>query len=494
MQEELNQFERNDVWELVPRPTGQSVIGTKWVYKNKADEQGNITKNKARLVAQGYNQEEGIDYEETFAPVARLEAIRILLSFACHHNFKLYQMDVKSAFLNGFIKENVYVEQPPLFVHEKYPDHVFKLKKALYGLKQAPRAWYERLRSYLINSGFQIGKVDQTLFIKHSRKDILVIQIYVDDIIFGSTNDKLCKEFASIMTKEFEMSHMGELSYFLGLQIKQLSNGIFINQEKYCENLIKRFGLQNTSGKPTPMSTTTHLEKDESGKNVDQKLYRSMIGSLLYLTASCPDIMMSVCLCARFQADPKESHIRAVKRIIRYLNNTKDFGLFYPKECPFELVSYSDADFGGSRTDRKSTSGTCHFIGKSLVSWFSKKQNCVSLSTCEAEYISAALACTQVLYMQQTLQDFDIHLSNSIIYCDNTSAINLSKNPVNHSRTKPIDIRHHFLRDNIDKGNICLEYVHTDNQLADIFTKPLLESNFIRLRRELGLISRKNLD
>jgi len=287
---------------------------------------------------------------------------------------------------------------------------------------------------------------------------------------------------------------MGELSYFLGLQIKQPSNGIFINQEKYCENLIKRFGLQNTSGKPTPMSTTTHLEKDENGKSVDQKLYRSMIGSLLYLTASRPDIMMSVCLCARFQADPKESHLRAVKRIIRYLNNTKDFGLFYPKECPFELVSYSDADFGGSRTDRKSTSGTCHFIGKSLVSWFSKKQNCVSLSTCEAEYISAALACTQVLYMQQTLQDFDIHLSNSIIYCDNTSAINLSKNPVNHSRTKHIDIRHHFLRDNIEKGNICLEYVHTDNQLADIFTKPLLESNFIRLRRELGLISRKNLD
>ena len=183
-----------------------------------------------------------------------------------------------------------------------------------------------------------------------------------------------------------------------------------------------------------------------------------------------------------------------MKRIIRYLNNTKDFGLFYPSECPFELVSYSDADFGGSRTDRKSTSGTRHFIGKSLVSWFSKKQNCVSLSTCEAEYISTALACTQVLYMQQTLQDFDIHLSNSIIYCDNTSAINLSKNPVNHSRTKHIDIRHHFLRDNVEKGNICLEYVQTDNQLADIFTKPLLESSFIRLRRELGLISRKELD
>jgi len=185
--------------------------------------------------------------------------------------------------------------------------------------------------------------------------------------------------------------------------------------------------MENTSVKPTPMSTTIHLDRDENGKNVDQKLYRSMIGSLLYLTASRPDIMMSVCLCARFQANSKESHLWAVKRILRYLNKTRDYGLFCPNECPFELVSYSDADFGGCRTYWKSTSGTCHFIGRSLVSWFSKKQNCVLLSTCEAEYISAALACAQVLYMQQTLQDLGIVLNKSTIYCYNTSAINLSK-------------------------------------------------------------------
>ena len=194
---------------------------------------------------------------------------------------------------------------------------------------------------------------------------------------------------------------------------------------------------------------------------------------------------MSVCLCERFQSDPKDSHLRAVKRIMRYLNQTKDFGLFYPKECSFELVSFSDASFGGSRTDRKSTSGTCHFIGKSLISRFSKKQNCVSLSTCEAEYISAAFASTQVIYMQQTLKDFNINLTNSTIYCDNTSTINLSKNPVNHSRTKHIDIRYHFLRDNIEKGIINLEHISTENQIADIFTKPLLGNSFIKLRREL---------
>ena len=195
MQEELNQFERNEVWELVPGPTDQTVIGTKWVYKNKADELGNITRNKARLVAQGYNQEEGIDYEETFAPVARLEAIRILLAYVCFNNFKIYQMDVKSVFLNSYINENFYVEQPSLFIHEKYPDDVYKLKKALYGLKQAPCAWYERLKSYLINSGFEIGKIDQTLFIKHSKNHILIVQIYFDDIIFDSTNNELGENF-----------------------------------------------------------------------------------------------------------------------------------------------------------------------------------------------------------------------------------------------------------------------------------------------------------
>ena len=225
------------------------------VYENKMNEQGEVVRNKARLVAQGYCQEEGIDFDETFAPVARLEAIRILLAFANHNNFKLFQMDVKSAFLNGFVKEEVYVEQPPLFENEKLPNHVYKLKKALYGLKQAPRAWYDRLRSYLLQSNFEIGKVDNTLFIKRNKNDIQLVQVYVDDIIFGSTNFEMNKEFSEIMTKEFEMSHMGELNFFLGLQIKQLDNGIFISQEKYAKDLISKFGLTTASGKPTPMAT-----------------------------------------------------------------------------------------------------------------------------------------------------------------------------------------------------------------------------------------------
>ncbi|KAM6587307.1 hypothetical protein CsatA_009912 [Cannabis sativa] len=487
MQEEINQFIRNNVWELVPRPSHQSVIGTKWVYRNKVDEHGVIVRNKARLVAQCYNQEEGIDYEETFAPVARLESIRMLLAFACHKNFILYQMDVKSAFLNGYIMEEVYVSQPPGFQNHKYPNHVYKLKKALYGLKQAPRAWYERLSTFLISNGFSMGKADNTLFIKRKSKDIIIVQIYVDDIIFGATNDALCEEFSKCMHSEFEMSMMGELNFFLGLQIKQQKDGIFIGQTKYIKDLLQKFDLANAKSMNTPMSTSIKMDKDESGKNVDITKYRGMIGSLLYLTASRPDILFSVGLCARYQSCPKESHLSAVKRIFRYLIGTMNLGLWYPKNSNFEIVSYSDADFAGCKTDRKSTSGTCHFLGNSLVSWFSKKQNSVALSTTEAEYIAAGSCCAQILWMKQTLKDFDIDFECTPIKCDNTSAINLSKNPILHSRAKHIDIRHHFLRDHIQRGDIMLDFVSTEFQLADIFTKPLSDERFSFIRRELGM-------
>ncbi|GMI75421.1 hypothetical protein HRI_001211400 [Hibiscus trionum] len=489
MQEELNQFERSNVWTLVNRPSNQSTIGTKWVFRNKLDESGNIVRNKARLVAQGYTQEEGIDFDETYAPVARMEAIRMLLAYACYHNFKLFQMDVKSAFLNGFINEEVYVEQPPGFEDSKFPNHVFKLTKALYGLKQAPRAWYERLSNFLIEKGFEKGKVDTTLFIKMYKNDILVVQIYVDDIIFGSTNECHCQEFAKLMQGEFEMSMMGELSFFLGLQIKQMKDGTFINQAKYIKDMLNKFGLENTKPQATPMSSSTKLDKDEGGKCVDSKLYRSMIGSLLYLTASRPDILFSVCLCARFQASPRESHLIAVKRIFRYLRDTPCLGLWYPRVSTFNLHAYSDADYGGCKIDRKSTSGTCQFLGSMLISWFSKKQNSVALSTTEAEYISLGSCCAQVLWMKQQLLDYGVKIETIPLKCDNTSAICLTKNPIQHSRTKHIEIRHHFIRDHVLKKDVAIEYVDTLNQLADIFTKPLDKERFWSLRRELGLTS-----
>ena len=488
MQEELNQFERNQVWELVPRPSGKHIIGTRWVFKNKLDENGLIVRNKARLVAQGYNQEEGIDFEETFAPVARLEAIRLLLAYACSLNFQLFQMDVKSAFLNGYINEEVYVKQPPGFEDFKHPTHVFKLRKALYGLKQAPRAWYDRLSNFLCEKGFEKGKVDKTLFIKKIKSNTLLVQVYVDDIIFGSTNKEMCEEFSLMMQGEFEMSMMGKMNYFLGLQIKQLEDGIFINQSKYCKELLKKFDMDNCKAMNTPMGSGTYVDQDESGTPIDITKYRGMIGSLLYLTASRPDIMFSVCLCARFQANPKESHLMAVKRIMKYLKGTTNVGLWYPKGSICTLIGYSDADYAGCKTDRKSTSGTCHIIGNALVSRACKKQACVALSTAEAEYIAAGSCCAQILWLKQQLRDYGLDLGCIPLRCDNTSAINITKNPVMHSRTKHIDIRHHFLRDHVLKGDVEVTFVDTHNQLADIFTKPLAREPFFKIRRELGVL------
>jgi hypothetical protein len=447
MQEVLNNFTWNKVWSLVERPK-QNVIGTKWVFRNKQDEHGMVTRNKARLVAQGFTQIEGLDFGETYAPIA------ILLAFATHHDFKLYQIDVKSAFLNGLISELVYVEQPPGFEDSKFPNHIYKLHKALYGLKQVPRAWYECLKYFLLRKSFEIGKANPTLFTRKVDKDIFVCQIYVDDIIFGSTNQSWCEDFSRIMTKRFEMSMMGELTSFLGFQIKQLKEGTFICQTKYTKDMLKKFDMENAKPIKTPMPTNGHLDLNGDGKAVDQKVYHSMIGSLLYLCASRPHIMLSVCMCARFQANPKECHLMAVKRILRYLVYTRYLGLWYPKGSTFNLLGYSDSDYAGCKVDRKSTSGTCQFLGRTLVSWSSKKQNSVALSTAEAEYVAACASCAQLLWMRFTLSDFGCKFIKIPLLCDNESAIKLANNPVNHSRTKHIDIRHHFLRDHETKGDI----------------------------------------
>lgn len=489
MQEELVEFQRNEVWTLVPKPKNKTIIGTKWVYRNKFDEAGTITRNKARLVAQGYRQEEGIDYDETFAPVARLEAIRIFLAYAAYKNFKVYQMDVKSAFLNGKLNEEVYVKQPPGFEDAKHPEYVYKLEKALYGLKQAPRAWYDTLSTYLGESGYTRGTIDNTLFIKRSKKDVILVQLYVDDIIFGSTNEKLCKEFSKIMSEKYKMSMMGELTYFLGLQVKQSKEGIFISQGKYVKDLLKKFNFDQCSSMKTPMAAPIKLDADLNGKAVELSAYRGMIGSLLYLTASRPDIMFSTCMCARYQASPKESHLAAVKRIFRYLKGTPNLGLWYPKDSGFDLIGYSDSDFAGCKIDRKSTTGGCQLLGGKLVSWTSKKQNTVSTSTAEAEYVAAGSCCAQVLWMKNQLHDYGTDFRQIPIYCDNTSAIAISNNPCLHSRTKHIDLRYHFIRDHVMKEDVELHFIPTEYQLADLFTKPLDEARFNFLISELGMLN-----
>ncbi|GKB58998.1 putative ribonuclease H-like domain-containing protein [Tanacetum coccineum] len=388
MQEELLQFKLQKVWVLVDLPYGKKVIGTKWVFRNKRDERSIVVKNKARLVAQGFRQEEGIDYDEVFAPVARIEAIRLFLAFASYMGFTVYQMDVKSAFLYGTIEEEVYVHQPPGFVDPAHPNKVYKVIKALYGLHQAPRAWYETLSSFLMENGFKRGTIDKTLFIKRKKSDIMLVQVYVDDIIFGST-------------KRTATTHI-------------------------------------ESNKP--------LVKDEDGVDVDVHVYR-------------------------FQVTPKASHLNAVKRIFRYLKHQPKLGLWYPRDSPFELEAYSDSDYGGASLDRKSTIGGCQFLRRRLISWQCKKKTIMANSTTEVEYVVAANCCGKVLWIQNQMIDYGFNFMNTKIHIDNESTISVIKNTVDHSRTKHIKIRFHFIRDCYKKRLIEVIKIHTDHNVADLLTK-----------------------
>ncbi|GJT96632.1 putative ribonuclease H-like domain-containing protein [Tanacetum coccineum] len=324
-------------------------IGTKWVFRNKRDERSIVVKNKERLVAQAFRQEEGIYYDEVFAHVARIEAIRLFLAFASYMGFTVYQMDVKSVFLYGTIEEEVYVHQPPGFVDHAHPNKVYKAIKALYGLHQAPRAWYETLSSFLMENGFRRGTIDKTLFIKKKKSDIMLVQVYVDDIIFGSTKKSMCTEFEDCTDKRFQMSSMGELTFFLGLQVKTAT---------------------------TPIESNKPLVKDEDGVDVDVHVYRSMIGSLMYLTASRPDIMFAVCTYARFQVTPKASHLNAVKRIFTYLKHQPKLGLWYPKDSPFELEAlHADSDYGGANLKQKTTRVAKYVVAATVVGKYYWIQN-----------------------------------------------------------------------------------------------------------------------
>ncbi|GJT27785.1 retrovirus-related pol polyprotein from transposon TNT 1-94 [Tanacetum coccineum] len=415
MQEEIHEFERLQVLELVPCLDKVLLIKLKWIYKVKTNEFGRVLKNKARLVAQGFRKEEGIDFKESYAPVARIEAIRIFIANAAHKNMTIYQIDVKTAFLNGKLKEEVYVSQPEGFVDQDNPSHVYKLKKDLYGLKQAPRAWYDMLSSFLISQHFSKGAVDLTLFIRQAANDLLLVQIYVDDIIFASTNTTMCNEFANQMTTRIKMSMMGQMSFFLGLQISQSPRGIFINQSKYASEIVKKYGLLTIDSVDTPLVEKSKLDEDLQGKQVDDILYRGMIGSLMYLTSSRPDLIYAVCLCARYQAKPTEKHLQEVKWIFRYLNGTINMGLWYSKDTGISLTAYADADHAGCQDTRRSTSGS--------------------------------------------------------------------------AQAKHIDVRYHFIKEQVENGVVELYFVRTEYQLADIFTKPLPRERFNFLIEKLCMRS-----
>ncbi|CAH9095067.1 unnamed protein product [Cuscuta epithymum] len=405
MKEEINAIEKNKTWELVNLPKEKNVIGLKWVYRTKYNSDGSISKHKARLVAKGYVQQEGVDYEETFSPVARFETVRIVLALAAQWKLPVYQLDVKSAFLNGDLLEEVFVHQPPGFVKKGEEEKVYKLKKALYGLKQAPRAWYSKIDTFFCTSGFQKSDNEPTLYVKKEGMEFLVVCLYVDDIILFSSSQSMLTSFKDSMTNQFEMTDLGMLQYFLGLEVKQGKEGTFLCQKRYALNLLKRFHMEACETIATPMNASEKLQKNDGTEEADVTLYRSMVGGLNYLTHSRPDLAYCVSIVSRYMQRLTKQHLGAARRILRYVAGTLEFGIWYSSVKDFKLRGYSDSDWAGCVDDRKSMSGSVFDLGSGAVTWSSKKQETIALYSSEAEYVAAGSAAKQALWISKLLTD-----------------------------------------------------------------------------------------
>ncbi|KAL5816417.1 hypothetical protein ACOSQ3_024795 [Xanthoceras sorbifolium] len=488
MDEEIQSIEKNKTWELTNLPKGRKTIGVKWVFKTKRNAKGEVQRYKARLVAKGYKQKEGVDYGEVFAPVARQETIRLLISLAAQRSWKIYQLDVKSAFLNGFLEEEIYVEQPPGYVKKGREDKVYRLKKALYGLKQAPRVWNMRIDDYFQKNGFDKCPYEHALYLKKETDgSMLYACLYVDDLIFTGNNPAMFEDFKQRMVKEFEMTDIGLMAHFLGIEVVQSEKGIFISQSIYAKEILKRFSMEKCNPVTTPVETGLELRKNEKG-DVDPTYFKSLVGSLRYLTCTRPDILYGVGLVSRYMETPDQSHLNAAKRILRYIKGTINDGMLYTKCEDCRFTGYSDSDWGRDLDERKSTTGFTFFMGDTVFTWSSKKQAIVTLSSCEAEYVAACSAVCHGIWIRNVLEYLGFPQVNPTeVYIDNRSAIALAKNPVFHERSKHIDTRYHFIREHVKNKEVELVSCRTYDQVADIFTKPLKHDVFSRLKSMLGM-------
>nr|GEU68375.1 copia-type polyprotein [Tanacetum cinerariifolium] len=456
---------KNKTWELISLPEGCKAIGTKWIFKTKLNEKGEIEKHKARLVVKGYSQQYGIDYREVFVPVACLDTIRAILATAAQRKWEVFQLDVKSVFLQGNLEERVFVQQPVGFEVKGAEEKVYKLNKALYGLKQAPRAWYSRIESYFVKEGFKRCSSEHTLFIKEKEGGtLLIVSLYVDDLIYTGNNKRTCEEFKSSMMTEFDMSDLGKMRHFLGMEVLQNDKGIFICQRQYAKEVLGQFSMENSNPVGNLKVPGTRISCDKEGTKVDSTRFKQLVRRLMYLTATRPDITYGVSLISRHMESPTENHWCAAKRILRYVQGTTELGILYNRGKNSTLVAYSDSDFAGDLDDRRSTSGSVFLLAVGAISWSSKKQPVVTLSTTEAEYIAAAACACQCLWLKRILAAIGHQKGgSSIIQCDNSSPIQLSTHLVFHRRSKNIDI-------------------------VDVMTKPLKKEQFVKLRKSMGLV------
>ncbi|XP_078160139.1 uncharacterized protein LOC144555617 [Carex rostrata] len=489
IKDELQALEKNDTWDVVCLPKGKKPVGCKWVYKIKYNSDGTVERYKARLVAKGFTQTYGIDYQETFAPVAKMNTVRILLSVATNLGWNLFQMDVKNAFLQGILEEEVYMTLPPGHKNISNPSMVCKLKKAIYGLKQSPRAWYAKLSFSLLKNNFIKSTADSSLFVKQSQNYIIIILVYVDDIIITGNNDEEINKVKLYLKNEFDIKDLGKLSYFLGIEIAHSSKGLFLSQRKYILDLLKETGKLGAKPVGTPMETNVKLGTESGELLLDIGQYQRLVGKLIYLTVTRPDITFAVSVISQFMHAPRTSHLSAIERILRYLKGTPGQGIWMRKNNTNDVVGFSDADWAGS-CDRKSTTGFCTFVGGNLVTWKSKKQNVVARSSAEAEYRAMASTASELIWIKQLLSDMKIENAGAMkMFCDNQAARHIASNPVFHERIKHIEVDCHFVREKVQSGEIETPFVKSKEQLADIFTKALDKASHQNILGKLGLIN-----
>jgi len=483
MCEEIQALHANRTWTLVSFHPSMNVVGSRLVYKIKRRSNGSIERYKAHLVTRDFTQQEGIDYSETFSPIIKQATVRLLFSIVVSCDWKIHQLDIHNAFLNGVLDEEVYMKQPPGCVDSALPSHVCRLHKSLFGLKQAPRAWYTRLNDFLLSIGFHASKVDTSLFIFSIGVDIFYLLVYVDDILLTGSNSLLLQRLVQLLSSEFKLRNLGSVHYFLGIEVTPTGIGLMLRQHKYTLDILTRAGMLSYKPVDTPISTSkATVLPDPLFSNAT--CFRQIIGALQYLTFTRPDICFAVNRVCQFMHAPTYSHCAAVKHILRYLKGTTSHGLHITRSSSFALHGFTNADWADSVDDRKSTSGYLVFFDQTPISWKLGKQR-TPIST-EVEYKALVDGTAEVIWFQYLLTDRRIpSISAPIIWCDNLGATYLSTNPVFHARTEHVEVDYHFVRDRVVNKEIQIRFISSQDQLAVVFTKPLPTALFTAFRFKL---------
>ncbi|WCJ43066.1 Retrovirus-related Pol polyprotein from transposon RE1 [Euphorbia peplus] len=488
MNTEFKALEDNNTWEIVDLPPGAHSLASLWVFKTKFLPNGDVERCKARLVAKGYKQTQGVNFHESFSPVAKVVTVRLLLAIGAAKNWAIHQIDVNNAYLHGTIEEDIYLTPPPGYTKAK-PGQVCKLIKSLYGLKQAGRQWHHELSTKLQSFGFCRSRNDHCLFTKSSPQGFLALIIYVDDILITGSHEEEIVAVKQYLHSLFTIKDLGNVKYFLGIEIARSPAGIILSQTKYITDIIKDAGLTNATPVSSPFLSGMDLTKPgEPLTNPD--VYRRLVGRLLYLNFTRADITYATQQLSQYMQNPCKHHLDAAMEVLKYLKGSASNGLFYPAQSNSEVQGYCDSDWGGCRTSRRSLSGFCIFFGDCLISWKSKKQGVVSKSSAEAEYRCMSTTCSELKWISYLLKDFEINLTLPItLHCDSQSAIEIAKNPVFHEKMKHVEIDCHYVRDCVEEGFVKTPYVQSKFQLADVFTKILSSAQMQPSLAKMGFLS-----